>query len=135
MQTAIMNLAAVGAMSLASMTLAAGGYGIVQSVAFPTRSLSVEMLEYKDGMFHQQITPRGGTIRGEWAAEIVRGERQLCYGGCIAPYSGDEKVFTPSEWTGGNCPPLQPGDVARASWEYTGDNGEKHTISKTIYID
>jgi hypothetical protein len=135
MQATLINLAAVGVMSLASMTLAAGGYGIVQSVAFPARSLSVDVLDYKDGLIIQKIIPRGGFIRGEWAAEIMRGERQLCSGGGIAPYDGGAKVFTPSEWTGGNCPPLQPGDIARASWEYTGDAGVKHTISKTIYIE
>ena len=136
MQNAVIVTGITSALAWVGFMAGVGTVEVVQSTAFPEdRAMFLERLEYNNGMFTQEHRLEGGgIIRMAWAAEIVRGNVQLCGGGGYAPYEGGTKVFTPDDWTGDDCPELQTGDIARASWEYTTSRGFTASISGEIEI-
>lgn len=130
-----LNLTVTGIMSgLGTLGLLAG-IGAADVFAGKERSISLIDLKYEDGYFTQHHKVEGGTIKGNWSAEIMRGNRQLCSGGGEAPYETGIKKFNPNDWTGGECPELEPGDKARAVWEYKLRNGVIASISGEILIE
>lgn len=135
MNSAFTSIAAFGVSIAVGLPMGAGLYDFGESIVSPETSLVLEYVYYKDGMFHQKLTPQGAeTIRGEWAAQINRGDKILCNGGSIAPYIGQPATMTPDQWVGSDCPPLLPTDTAFASWDYTNEQGIKITISKEFQL-
>lgn len=136
MNSAFTSIVALGVSIAVGVPMGAGLYDFGESIVSPETSLVLEYVYYKDGMFHQKLTPKGvETIRGEWTAQISRGDRILCNGGSVAPYQGKSKVMTPDQWTGSRCPDmLLPTDTAFASWDYTDEQGIKITISKEFQL-
>ena len=124
------------ASSLIGMVVGVGSFEVFDAVALPQeRRLILEHLSYENGLITQRHRVEGSAIiQATWAAEIVRGKQQLCSGGDRAPYEGGQKSFTPSAWTGDDCPDLLPGDIARASWEYKTTEGYLVSISGQIII-
>ena len=127
------NLWVAGAALLAYGTL----WGIDEFAApkGPTQA-SLKHLVYQDGLFTQEHSISGdGVLQMDWTAEINRGDRQLCSGSGTAPYQNETpKTFDADAWTGGDCPPLLPGDEALAVWEYFDDDGTRVRLSGLIVI-
>ncbi len=100
-------------------------------------SMTAVALEYEDGRFFQEHRVTGADrLRAEWAARITRGDEYLCGGGGAGTYAnGGSARMTPTVWAGSECPELQAGDVAEATWEYVDENNVRHRISATIEID
>jgi len=126
--------------SAAGATLIAGalwllGAGIGSITTQEPAGMRVVHLKYEDGVFIQRHQVYGtDAIVGKWSAEIMRGNRQLCSGGGVAPYKSGEKAFPPDQWTGGTCGEIEKGDIARAVWEFTDHAGSMQRISAEIQI-
>lgn len=126
------------AIALGSFFAGLGAYDIGDSLIGEPEPYGLQLasLEYKEGKFHQKITPiNAKVVRADWAAKITRDGKHLCSGGATAPYEGKMLSMTPSQWTGDNCPSLKKGDVAFASWTYENVNGKNITIYAEIIID
>ncbi|MCC6479989.1 MAG: hypothetical protein IT552_12365 [Sphingomonadaceae bacterium] len=84
----------------------------------------------------QLLRVEGAPINASWGASFWRAGRKLCGSGGRAEYPprdgvypGDVKWLTPDRWTGSTCPPLQPGDVASANWEWLTETGAIRSAS------
>lgn len=90
---------------------------------------------YEDGVVfqHHEVFGRDAII-GQWAAKITRDGLIVCSGAGGSTYRGKRVAMTPTVWTGDDCPPLKPGDVAEASWEWTGNDGVRQSISAEFMI-
>jgi len=94
-------------------------------------------LEYRNGEFYQEHSVTGAeTVRADWAAKIVRDGHFLCVGGGTSLYkNGGSPRMDPSYWTGDECPDLQPGDLASATWEYVDEQNIRRRIGAEIVIE
>lgn len=138
MQNSLMNAAVACCAAIVGLPLGIGTFDLGKNIIAPERSLELQYVRYNSetGLFEQHLIPRGpDVIRGEWAAAIYRGDRQLCSGGNNAPYIGRPQEFSANEWTGGNCPDLKSGDLAVVSWDYKDSHGNTITISRTFEIE
>jgi hypothetical protein len=102
-------------------------------------SMAVINVAFANGLFSQDlIVESDNPILATWAAAVNRGNFVLCSGFGMAPYdprkAGEVRIFTPNQWTGGKCPRLKAGDVARVSWRYKTMLGFEKTISYTHKI-
>lgn len=129
------NVMVTGIVSVFGVLGLLAGVGVADLFVGKERSLALITLSYEDGLFTQQHKVEGGPIKGYWTAEIMRGNRQLCAGGGEAPYEGGVKKFNPNDWTGDDCPELQPGDIARAVWEYRLESGAIASINGQFVIE
>lgn len=117
-----------------STLLALGAISLIDvaSPGAPRLHLSLERLDYADGIVTQQLS---GDIEARWSANISRlvdgGLVILCEGHGTEPgiYRGEITPYSPSEWTGGDCPPLESGDVGEASWTYLNEHGLRIIIT------
>lgn len=136
-------------MSLTMQTVGAGflgllAYGAVHIVGdvFGPEDvrMTVKHLKFEDGDFDQWLLVEGGPIQADWAAKITRyspdgTERFLCVGGGRSVYDGTPSPrMDPDFWTGADCPELQAGDHAQASWEYRDQDGTIHRVSAEIVL-
>jgi hypothetical protein len=94
-------------------------------------------LVYQDGEFYQEHIVTGAEkVRADWAAKIVRDGHFLCVGGGTSLYAnGGSPKMGPSFWTGDECPDLQPGDLASATWEYVDEQNIRRRIGAEIVIE
>jgi len=130
------NIAVGSLMTGALFTFIVGAVEIGSNVV-ETEPVAMRLaaLEYDGALIHQHVKITGrDSIRGEWAATIMRGYRRLCGGGGISNYRGMKMTLTPSEWTGSECPDIEAGDVASASWQWTDADGLVRGISGAITI-
>lgn len=100
--------------------------------------LDLLVLEYSkdEGLIHQHVAPVNiKSVGARWASKISRDGHIICSGGGKSNYDGTAHVFTPSEWTGDDCPELQAGDIASASWTYENINGFNTTEDGDFVID
>jgi len=137
MQTTIINATVAGGFAFGSFLMGVGGYELAETIISKPKpyGLQLQELSYVDGDIHQLVVPiNAEAVPAVWASKISRGERILCYGGAKSNYDGVKHIFTPSEWTGGDCPELQPGDIASASWSYQDVNGKTITLSGNVII-
>jgi len=117
------------------------GLGVGNVVGNKTKVEPVGMtlvhLEYSNGMVTQRHEVTGAeVIRGDWTAQAIRGQTPLCGGGGTAPYDGSTyKTMSVDEWTGDECPPLQPGDKLEAAWEWVGSDNVRRRISGELIIE
>jgi hypothetical protein len=120
--------------------LGLSGFEIAHDLRPQQVSMSVKHLRYVDGNFEQWLEVEGGPVQADWAAQITRvaddgHERFLCVGGDRSLYNGEPSPrMSPSFWTGGECPEIQDGDRASASWEYQDTDGVIHRISASIVL-
>ena len=139
MQNSMVYAAIVTAMGVAGLGMGVGVEKTTSAITSPPPSVSMSLkkLVYEHGEFGQSFEVSGGAIKAEWAAEVIRGNRQLCLGGGQAPYEGKSEIkyFTPDQWTGSECPELQTGDIGRAVWTYRTIDGLFVTISGEIVIE
>jgi len=119
-----------------------GGYEIKSSITSPPKPISMNLkhLTFEDGRFEQEFYITGTKVlEANWAAEINRGDRQLCFASGTAPYQNEKpKSFPPDGWAGqfeGDCGPLQSGDTAIAVWAYKTEQGLLVRVSGEITID
>ena len=104
-------------------------------------SLSLQRLYYKDGKVWQQLQVSGGaeSIPGKWVAEIDRGQTTLCRGAGPGLYNKAEysepKPFTPTEWTGDECPKIKSGDVGRVVYTYENVDGHRLSVTGTFQVE
>jgi len=133
-----------------NITSSFGAAGIGLAVAFgadftankvnpPARALIIEELSYSGGNFTQRLSPTTGpTMPGRWTAEVVRVldgiTYQLCAGSGDGVYNGTTDTYTASDWTGADCPALQPGDRAEAVWTFTDENGLQQSIGAILNL-
>ena len=131
-----LNAAIIGAGALIATAMGWSGIKDLRAAPEPAGMRLIE-LRYEDGLFYQEHLVYGAeTIRAEWAAKIVRGDRFLCVGGGTSAYeNGGSPLMTPSYWTGGECPEVQPGDIATATWEYVDENNVRRRIGAEITIE
>lgn len=105
------------------------------------REMSVVKLEYDPARnaVTQHIGVRGGPIIAEWRASAYRDAGQvrqiLCSGGGQGQYRGVEVEFPLNNWTGDECPAVQPGDVLAATWQYQLSDGTVVTISAEEVVE
>lgn len=126
-----------GAITMASFMLGVGSYEVVDAFVHDPKpyGMQVVSLDYNAGMFHQLVRPiNADAVRAEWAAKITRNGVHLCSGGSVSLYTGTSISMTPSQWTGDECPVLQAGDSAFASWTYENVDGKNITISSEVII-
>ena len=97
----------------------------------PENRIVVRELEYRDGLIYQRVEPLlGGVIEADWSAGIyvAANEAFVCSDHGTWQYGIKKQAigFTPSDWTGADCPPLQGGVeyIARAKWDYYCDRDE-----------
>lgn len=115
-----------------------GGIALVEDIVSPAPPRALVLIEigYEDGKIRQLIKPQGAdAIVGKWSAKISRGEGNLCAGGGWSNYTGKPYAGTPSKWTGAQCPELQPGDVASATWEWDDADGHRRSTSVEFRIE
>lgn len=114
-----------------------GSIEVYQSLTSqPDRRLEISGLDYRDGMFVQSSQVHGvDGLPARWTAKIVRGNNLLCSGGDDSAYSNGTLHMTPDQWTGDDCPSLQAGDRAIASWEWRDESGFVYTITREIIIE
>lgn len=120
-----------------SLFAGAGGYDAAKNVFSDPKPYGLQFvsLEYRDGRFTQDIRVlNADAVRAEWAAKIMRGTDILCAGGGTSTYQGKLVTMAPDVWVGDNCPPLEAGDMAFASWTYENVNGKNVTISGELEI-
>lgn len=153
-----MTMSAHGAMQV--LAVGAFVFGTGTTVDVLTRSeepppiyLTVAALGYDEdtGIFTQHIVPSTShAISAEWNTQIVRPVDSvvvpLCAGGSqsINPetgqpwgnglYDGTQTSMSVDDWVGAECPKLQPGDKAAASWTYQNEYGVFQTVSTTHTI-
>lgn len=134
---------AVGAAAVGLVTSIFVGYGSTTLVRDatqppPPRYIIPIALEWdaKTGRIGQLLLVQGpGPVNGTWGASFWRGDKKLCGGGGRSEYPlrdgnpADIKWMTTDKWTGDQCPPILPGDIATATWEYQGKNGEIRSAS------
>jgi len=126
----------IGAFAAVGFFVPVGIYDTAKSVLVePERRLEIVTLDYRDGQIVQHIKPAGEPIIADWAAEIIRDGHQLCSGAGAATYEGNEVAFTPSKWTGDECPALIPGDVIRGTWEYRRNDGVTVALTKSTTVE
>ena len=90
-------------------------------------------LKFENGRFHQHIKPINiSELRMEWAAKISRNGEIICSGGDVSVYTDQVAIMNPNIWTDDDCPPLQSGDVATASWTYK--NVDNHNVTFGVEI-
>ena len=113
------------------------GVNVVDTLRPQSVSMALTALTYENGEFYQEHRIEGtDALRAEWAAKIVRGDTFLCVGGGASAYrSGGSPRMDPDRWTGDDCPELEPGDVATATWEYLDESNVRHRISGSIVIE
>jgi hypothetical protein len=116
--------------SLIASLLALGG--LITAHQLP--AIRAERLEYRGGHIHQYLTIRSlRPVAATWVAEIVRAGIIICKGSGIAAYepriNGESRAFTPSQWTGDQCPDIRPGDRANAVWIYRNVLGLQQSTS------
>ena len=116
------------------------GFSISTDVAtvMEPRSLTLETLHYNDD---QTVTQRlSGNISAMWSVRVHRTvagvTSLLCEGAGDTPgiYTGNTSTWSVSDWVGDDCPPLLPGDNARAAWEYVNDTGTPVTVIGTFIV-
>ncbi len=128
-------LAAGAAITAGVVALGQAAIVAINAWTAPTAPISLNLvdLKFEGGHFYQDIQPAGAdSIRAEWAADISRGPLRLCGGGGIGNYDGTPHRFTPDDWTGDTCPPLQAGDVASATWEWRARDGYRRLSTKIV---
>lgn len=122
------NLGVASAAWIASFFVGVGGVDVIQTyTATPApRQIQLVSLDYRDGKIGQDLIVSGAPeVPARWTALIRRPGRvgSVCDGSGNWNYpkrnKGDVKWFTPDEWTGGTCPPLQVGDELSVTYEYT----------------
>ena len=130
------NAVIIGAGALIAASMGWSGVKDLNRAPEPAGMRLVE-LRYEDGQFYQEHVVYGAErIRAEWAAKIVRGDEFLCVGGGVSTYqNGGSPKMTPSYWTDAECPELEAGDVATATWEYKDERGVVQRISGEITIE
>ena len=98
-------------------------------------TMRLESLSFDGDVFHQRMKVTGrSSIRGEWAAKIVRDGIWLCGGGGVSAYTSRKITMLPDTWAGDNCPALQDGDRATASWQWVDATGLVRGISGELVI-
>lgn len=137
MQSTAINLTVASIAAVTSFFTGVGGVEVADRLLSPPKPFGLHLvnLEYKSGYIYQYIQPiNADAVPADWAAKFVRGDRVLCSGGGRSNYEGTSHKFTPSEWTGQDCPVMQPGDIGSASWTYKDVNGNLITISRKVEI-
>lgn len=91
---------------------------------------------YEDGQFHQHHEIFGrASIIANWAAKVTRDGEIICSGGGVSSYAGGPVHMGADHWVGDDCPELQAGDIAQASWEWKTSKGLVEGISATLTIE
>lgn len=132
------NSASVAVLSIGALIATAFGWSGLQDLKRPDIAhMELLTLTYENGEFYQEHEITGAEfIRADWAAKIVRGDRFLCVGGGTSLYrNGGSPKMTPSYWAGDDCPELQAGDVASATWEYVDEQNVRRRIGAEIVIE
>lgn len=133
-------MASLGVFALIAGIIFSVGQGLIEvgkdALSGPEAvSLTVERFDYVDGHFYQHIAPHGReVVIAKWAAQILRDNKPICEGSGTAPYAGSTKKMTPDYWTYSTCPPLEPGDVAIASWQWTNEKSLTLSTSARLVI-
>lgn len=137
MQTTTINLTVASIAAVTSFFTGVGGVEVADRLLSQPKPFGLHLvnLEYQSGFVKQNIQPiNSEAVRAEWAAKFTRSGRVLCAGGGASNYDGTVHEFTPSEWTGQDCPVLQAGDIGSASWTYKDVNGNLITISGKVEV-
>lgn len=122
------------------VTVAFGADFTAERINPSSQALILKELSFEDGHFSQLVKSADGSpMAGRWTAEISRTvdgvTDQLCAGSGAGIYSGTRDTYTPSEWTGDDCPPLLPGDRGEASWQFVNEAGLTQSIGAYVVIE
>ena len=119
----VLFYAAVGALTL-------GASANVADVFYP-EPVQLEVVEIALSQDHvrQEMRVVGAdTLIADWAVKVTRSGAFLCGGGDRSTYGGPAIEMTIDQYVGGDCPPLEPGDVVAVTWEWTDQTGRTRSV-------
>lgn len=137
------TMLAAGSGAVGFVVSLAASFGITTAsleytVPPPPRAIIANGLHWDGKKIGQDLTINSGPVVGDWSASIWRDGKRLCGGGDRSDYetrpAGNIKWMTPDVWTGGTCPPIKPGDTARAVWEWFAEDGSRKSTSISFTI-
>lgn len=140
MQSTIVGMASTG-LALFGLSFGIGAATIWEAVTNEPAeySMTLKELHFDGERIGQNIIVNSKhPVPATWTAQIMRNGKQICAGSGKFNYEPRDgtvvKWMTPSEWTGDQCPPVQPGDLARATWKYQNVHGFTAITSGDLII-
>jgi len=105
-------------------------------VGVDDRRMYLVEMRYEDGVIRQHLGVVGAPfIQANWVVRVTRGSKYLCGDGGSGTYTGEPSPeMTVDVWAGDDCPPLEPGDVAQASWEWATNSHQRLGILARMTI-
>lgn len=136
--TTISSAVGAGVMSAIGFLVGVGGADVAGNIIKEPEPYGAQFVEldFQGGKFVQHVRPVNTiSLRMKWGAKITRNGEIICSGGGVSTYTDKRVTMTPKVWTGEECPILQVGDVAEASWTYETVNGNNVIISGSKTLD